>query len=285
MGRVPGVPVLEVGVAWALQLQDIVFPWFLQVLLIRSCMNSVLVRWARMQKKWDWPVPDLDCQSSVSSISHYLLSSCPFCYRALSASGVALKARCIVEESTGCKGVLPGQGWEWGEGVHGEGPGPSAVSSEGTEPCWDQGWGSPHRRGSCSGLPCVWGPLHSHHQYSAPSHPRPCWMRRSHHQHSARSHPQPCWPAQLYLPDWVSQEMEKGTVKSLPTCGQKPQSAGPSSTTLKESMVLLLLGLWNDSQVAPVDRTPSNKLKKKINWMSSILKIFVPWRTTSKKWK
>lgn len=93
MGRVPVELVLEVGVAWALQLQDVVFPWFLQVLLIRSCMDLVLVRWARMQKEWDWPVPDLGCQSPVSSTSHYWLSSCPFRCRAQSASRFAPKGQ------------------------------------------------------------------------------------------------------------------------------------------------------------------------------------------------
>lgn len=82
MGRVPGVPVLEV-VGMGSAVARTVFPWFLQVLLIRSCINSVLGRWAACRKEMDWPVPDFGCQSSMSSISHYLLSSCPFCHRAL----------------------------------------------------------------------------------------------------------------------------------------------------------------------------------------------------------
>lgn len=36
---------------------------------------------------------------------------------------------------------------------------------------------------------------------------------------------------------WLTLEMERGTLKSLPPCSRKPQGAGPSSTTLKESMV------------------------------------------------
>lgn len=35
----------------------------------------------------------------------------------------------------------------------------------------------------------------------------------------------------------LTREMERGTLKSLPPCSRKPQGAGPSSTTLKESMV------------------------------------------------
>lgn len=36
---------------------------------------------------------------------------------------------------------------------------------------------------------------------------------------------------------WLTLEMERGTLKSLPPCSRKPQGAGPSSTTLKDSMV------------------------------------------------
>ena len=38
-------------------------------------LNSVPVRWARMRKERDWPVPGLGRQSSVSSISRCLLAS------------------------------------------------------------------------------------------------------------------------------------------------------------------------------------------------------------------
>lgn len=38
-------------------------------------LNSVPVRWARMRKERDWPVPGRGRQSSVSSISRCLLAS------------------------------------------------------------------------------------------------------------------------------------------------------------------------------------------------------------------
>lgn len=66
----------------------------------------------------------LGCQSSMSSISHYLLSSCPFCYRALAGEWGCPKARCIAEGSTGCKRCTAwAQGGSGVRGVHGEGPG------------------------------------------------------------------------------------------------------------------------------------------------------------------
>lgn len=44
-----------------------------------------------------------------------------------------------------------------------------------------------------------------------------------------------------YIPQFrLTREMERGTLKSLPPCSRKPQGAGPSSTTLKESMVSVL---------------------------------------------
>ena len=162
------------------------------------------------------------CRRNGTGLSQNLAASLPSppsattCWAAVhSATGhcqrVGLPRRpgVLLRDALGAKVYCLGESGSGVRGVHGEGPGPSAVSSEGAEPYWDQGWGSPHRHESCSGLLCVWGPLHSHHQYSA------------------LSHPQPCWPAQLYLQDWVSQEIEKGTLKSLHTCGQKPQSAGP----------------------------------------------------------
>lgn len=43
--------------------------------LVCHLLNSVPVRWARMRKERDWPVPGRGRQSSVSSISRCLLAS------------------------------------------------------------------------------------------------------------------------------------------------------------------------------------------------------------------
>lgn len=47
--------------------------------LDRHLLNSVPVRWARMRKERDWPVPGRGRQSSVFSISRCLLASGASC--------------------------------------------------------------------------------------------------------------------------------------------------------------------------------------------------------------
>lgn len=123
MGRVPVLPVLEVGVAWALQLQDVVFPWFLQVLLIRSCMNSVLMRWARMQEGMG-----LACPRPRLPVSHVLHQPLLAEQLSIPLQGTVSERVCpqgpgvLLREALGAKAYcLGGGGGVWGSMARGQG--------------------------------------------------------------------------------------------------------------------------------------------------------------------